>query len=46
MGDGSQRFDVAVEVPPGLSWCSDDNPGLSRRRAGKGWSYRDARGRS
>ncbi|QYC10821.1 DNA topoisomerase IB [Brevundimonas nasdae] len=44
MGDGSQRFDVAVEVPPGLSWCSDDNPGLSRRRAGKGWSYRDAKG--
>jgi DNA topoisomerase-1 len=44
MADGSHSFDQAVEVPQGLSWCSDDNPGLSRRRAGKGWSYRDAKG--
>jgi len=36
----------AIEIPEGLSWCSDDNPGLSRRRAGKGWSYRDAQGRT
>ncbi len=36
----------AIEVPEGLSWCSDDNPGLCRRRAGKGWSYRDAQGRT
>lgn len=45
MADGSHSFDQAVEVPQGLSWCSDDNPGLTRRRAGKGWSYRDAQGR-
>jgi DNA topoisomerase-1 len=44
MADGSHDFDKAVEVPQGLSWCSDDNPGLSRRRAGKGWSYRDGKG--
>lgn len=43
MADGSHSFDQAVEVPQGLSWCSDDNPGLTRRRAGKGWSYRDAK---
>jgi len=29
----------------GLRWVSDDQPGLSRRRAGKGFSYRDADGR-
>lgn len=45
MADGSHGFDPVVEVPQGLSWCSDDNPGLTRRRAGKGWSYRDAEGR-
>ena len=43
MADGSHGVDIAVEVPQGLSWCSDDNPGLTRRRAGKGWSYRDAK---
>lgn len=36
----------AVEVPSGLSWCSDDHPGLTRRRAGKGWSYCDTQGRT
>jgi len=45
MADGSHGFDPVVEVPQGLSWCSDENPGLTRRRAGKGWSYRDAQGR-
>lgn len=29
-------------APPGLSWCDDAAPGLSRRRAGAGFSYRDA----
>ena len=32
MADGSHGFDPVVEVPQGLSWCSDDNPGLTRRR--------------
>ncbi|WP_395944644.1 DNA topoisomerase IB [Brevundimonas sp.] len=44
MPDGSHAFDVAAEVPQGLSWCSDEFAGISRRKAGKGWSYRDARG--
>lgn len=30
--------------PEGLTWCSDDNPGLTRRRVGKGFSYRDRDG--
>ncbi|MBN9466436.1 DNA topoisomerase IB [Brevundimonas sp.] len=37
--------DVAT-VPQGLSYCSDEHPGLTRRRAGTGWSYRDAQGRA
>ena len=46
MADGSHAFDIAVEVPQGLSYCSDEFAGLSRRRAGKGWSYRDAKGKT
>ena len=45
MPDGSHAFEPDIEVPQGLTWCSDDHPGLTRRRAGKGWSYRDAKGR-
>jgi DNA topoisomerase-1 len=29
----------------GLRHCSDDRPGITRRRAGKGFSYRDPEGR-
>ncbi|WP_299175493.1 DNA topoisomerase IB [uncultured Brevundimonas sp.] len=46
MADGSQGFETAVEVPQGLSWCSDEQAGIRRRRAGKGWSYRDAKGQA
>lgn len=46
MPDGSHAFAADLEVPKGLSWCSDDMPGISRRRAGKGWSYRDPRGQT
>lgn len=31
-------------LPQGLIWSSDDQPGFSRRRAGSGFSYRDAGG--
>lgn len=48
MADGASRFEAAQEIlpepPPGLSWCSDDSPGLTRRKAGKGFAYLDARG--
>ncbi|QQQ18237.1 DNA topoisomerase IB [Brevundimonas vitis] len=46
MADGSARFDMAsaAAVPHGLTWCSDEHAGLTRRRSGSGFSYRDARG--
>jgi DNA topoisomerase-1 len=34
------------DIPTGLSWCNDDSAGLTRRRSGKGWSYRDVQGRT
>ncbi|WEK56862.1 MAG: DNA topoisomerase IB [Candidatus Brevundimonas phytovorans] len=40
MPDGPARLPSAPDIPEGLSWCRDDRPGLSRRRAGKGFSYR------
>lgn len=40
----ASRADPLHTVPDGLTWCSDDQPGLSRRRSGTGFSYRDARG--
>lgn len=33
------------KTPTGLHYVTDDAPGLTRVRAGKGFSYRDARGR-
>lgn len=40
MPDGAARLSSVLEVPDGLSWCNDDQPGLSRRRSGQGFSYR------
>jgi DNA topoisomerase-1 len=40
MPDGAARLLSVLEVPDGLSWCNDDQPGLSRRRSGQGFSYR------
>jgi DNA topoisomerase-1 len=45
MADGSAGFAPDIEVPEGLTWCSDDQPGIRRRRAGKGFSYRDRNGK-
>ena len=44
MPDGAARLPPVPEIPDGLSWCNDDQPGLSRRRSGKGFSYRDRDG--
>ncbi len=46
MPDGSHDFAPAVEVPKGLTWCSDQFAGLSRVRSGKGFSIRDADGKA
>ncbi|MFK0298861.1 DNA topoisomerase IB [Brevundimonas sp. NPDC090276] len=40
MPDGAARLSSVLEIPDGLSWCNDDNLGLSRRRSGKGFAYR------
>ncbi|MDP3378192.1 MAG: DNA topoisomerase IB [Brevundimonas sp.] len=40
----SPLSETDAELPAGLSWCSDDHAGFSRRRAGKGFSYLDRKG--
>jgi DNA topoisomerase-1 len=45
MPDGSHDFTQAVEVPKGLTYCSDAYPGLTRVRSGSGVSIRDSDGR-
>lgn len=35
-----------VEVPQGLTYCSDAHPGLTRVRSGKGFCIRDASGKA
>lgn len=44
MADGSTGFVPAVAVPDGLTYCSDEHVGLTRKRSGKGFSYRDTKG--
>ncbi|MGN6528535.1 MAG: DNA topoisomerase IB [Burkholderiaceae bacterium] len=34
-----------ADVPPGLAWVCDSEPGLTRRRVGDDWHYFDADGR-
>lgn len=34
-----------TQAPAGLIFVDDSLPGLSRRRAGRGWAYRDANGK-
>jgi DNA topoisomerase-1 len=36
---------AAPDAPAGLRHCSDDRPGITRRRAGTGFTYRDPDGR-
>ncbi|WP_332639322.1 DNA topoisomerase IB [Brevundimonas sp.] len=35
---------AAAEVPRGLTWCSDEHPGIRRTASGKGFSYHDVNG--
>lgn len=37
--------EAAPPLPEGLRWCSDEAAGLNRRRCGRGFAYRDARGK-
>lgn len=45
MADGVLNIPTHV-APKGLTWCSDDQPGLSRHLSGVGFSYQDAKGRT
>ena len=45
MPDGSHDFTQAVEVPKGLTYCSDAYPGLTRVRSGSGFSIRESDGK-
>jgi len=45
MPDGSSDPAPAPKPPPGLTWCGDDQAGITRRRAGRGFSYLDGRER-
>lgn len=35
----------AADIPQGLTWCSDELPGIRRTAAGDGFHYHDAQGR-
>lgn len=37
---------MSRKAPAGLSYVSDEEPGIRRTRAGKGFAYRDAKGRA
>ena len=45
MAHGAQEVETRAEVPAGLTFCSDENPGLKRTPSGKGFAYHDAQGR-
>lgn len=45
MAHGALEVETRAEVPDGLTFCSDENPGLKRTPSGKGFAYHDARGR-
>jgi len=36
--------DAPREVPKGLTYCSDENPGIRRCKSGSGFTYHDAKG--
>ncbi|MBU1539496.1 MAG: DNA topoisomerase IB [Alphaproteobacteria bacterium] len=44
MAHGALDVPARAEVPTGLTWCSDEHPGLRRTPAGKGFAYHDAKG--
>jgi DNA topoisomerase-1 len=33
-----------ADIPQGLTWCSDEHPGIRRTASGRGFAYHDARG--
>ncbi|HYC96728.1 DNA topoisomerase IB [Brevundimonas sp.] len=45
MPDGSAAFSAPPGIPAGLTWCSDEQPGIRRTPAADGFHYHDAHGR-
>tara|TARA_R110002167_G_scaffold3743_3_gene18170 strand:+ start:1628 stop:2644 length:1017 start_codon:yes stop_codon:yes gene_type:complete len=41
----SHLSETDTDLPTGLTWCSDDHTGFSRRRAGRAFSYLDCSGK-
>ena len=44
MAHGALEVATRNEVPAGLTFCSDEHPGLTRTPSDKGFAYHDARG--
>ncbi|MDI6625386.1 MAG: DNA topoisomerase IB [Brevundimonas sp.] len=45
MAHGALAVETRAEVPAGLTFCSDELPGLRRTASGKGFAYHDPQGR-
>lgn len=45
MAHGALEVAARADVPDGLTFCSDEHPGLTRTPSGTGFAYHDARGR-
>ncbi len=45
MAHGAVEIGKRAEVPAGLTFCNDEDPGLKRTPSGKGFAYHDAQGR-
>ena len=45
ISDGSEENREAAEAA-GLVYVTDDTPGITRRKSGKGWTFLDAKGRT
>ncbi|GLS00710.1 DNA topoisomerase [Brevundimonas denitrificans] len=45
MAHGALEVGSRAEVPDGLTYCSDEHPGLRRTPSGKGFAYHDPQGR-
>ena len=45
MPEGSATFAADADIPAGLTWCSDEQPGIRRTAAGDGFHYQDPQGR-
>lgn len=45
MAHGGLGSPMQAEVPDGLTYCSDEQPGIKRTPSGRGFAYHDAHGR-